>query len=584
MNWLNCAKIKIMLVGFVAVFVLGSGSAKADFTFGEPKNLGPTINSAADDCFATISSDGLELYFMDVDLLRPGGLGGMDIWVTRRSSASEAWGEPVNLGPPINTEYDDAKPSISADGLTIYFGSNRPGGYGGFDLWMSTRAMITDNWGAPVNLGATINSSADEAFSYISTDGLELYFNEYGVPRPGGYGNADIWVAKRATTDDPWGEPVNLGEAINSSYYDSCPCLSSDGLVLFFHGWRPGGPGPEDIWVSTRPSTSDVWGSAVPLPVPVNSPLIDGCAGISADGFTFYFASMRGGGSGSVDTWQATIIPIVDLNGDRVVNSADMCIIVDHWGEYYPLCDIGPTPLGDGIVDVQDLIVLAEHLFEDYRLIAHWKLDETEGSIAYDSVDVNDGICHGEPLWQPTGGKVGGALLFDGLDDYISTDFVLNPVDGAFSVFAWIKGGVPGQVIISQADTTIDTPVGQSTNPGSTWLGANPSDGSLMTGLSDIYFGPLESESVITDGQWHHIGLVYDITALKRRLYVDGTEVAVDSGYVVGLSCDAGLYIGAGQALDATTFFSGLMDDIRIYDVALSAEEIVALAQKGRLW
>ncbi len=58
--------------------------------------------------------------------------------------------------------------------------------------------------------------------------------------------------------------------------------------------------------------------------------------------------------------------PIVDFNGDGIVDTADMCIMVDHWGENYSLCDIGPTPFGDGIVDVQDLIVLAEHLFEEF--------------------------------------------------------------------------------------------------------------------------------------------------------------------------------------------------------------------------
>jgi len=271
--------------------------------------------------------------------------------------------------------------------------------------------------------------------------------------------------------------------------------------------------------------------------------------------------------------------PLLDFNGDGIVDSADMCIMVDHWGENYPLCDIGPTPFGDGIVDVQDLIVFAEHLFEDYRLIAHWELDEIEGSVAYDSIDVNDGICYGEPLWQPAGGKVDGALQLDGIDDYVSTDFILNPADGAFSFFAWVNGGAPGQVIISQADTTIDTPVGPSTKPGSTWLGANPSDGRLMTGLMDIYFGPLESESVITDGQWHHIGLVYDFTAMKRRLYVDGAEVVVDAGYVGGVQSSGGLYFGAGQDLGTGTFFSGLIDDVRIYDAALTAEEIEVLTR-----
>ena len=97
----------------------------------------------------------------------------------------------------------------------------------------------------------------------------------------------------------------------------------------------------------------------------VNSSSSEGNPGISANGSTLYFASNRSGGSGGVDIWQAPILPIVDLNADGIVDSADLTIIVDHWGTDEPLCDIGPMPWGDGIVDVQDLIVLAEHLFEE---------------------------------------------------------------------------------------------------------------------------------------------------------------------------------------------------------------------------
>jgi len=85
-----------------------------------------------------------------------------------------------------------------------------------------------------------------------------------------------------------------------------------------------------------------------------------GC--VSADGSMFY-AGMS----------QVPILPIVDFNGDVIVDSADMCIMVDHWGEDYSLCDIGPMPWGDGIVDVQDLIVLAEHLFEEIFRRDRWK-------------------------------------------------------------------------------------------------------------------------------------------------------------------------------------------------------------------
>ena len=119
----------------------------------------------------------------------------------------------------------------------------------------------------------------------------------------------------------------------------------------------------------------------------VNSPALDGGPSISEDGLTLYFHSNRPGGSGGQDIWQASITPIVDLNGDGIVDAADMCIMVDNWGTDNRLCDIGPMPWGDGIVDVQDLIVLAEHLFEELPPIALWNMDETQGSIAYDSID-----------------------------------------------------------------------------------------------------------------------------------------------------------------------------------------------------
>jgi hypothetical protein len=259
-----------------------------------------------------------------------------------------------------------------------------------------------------------------------------------------------------------------------------------------------------------------------------------------------------------------------DFNGDGIVDCADICMMVEHWHTDEPFYDIAPRPFGDGIVDVQDLAMLSEHLFEDYRMVAHWKLDEAEGDIAYDSAGINDAFVIGDPLWQPADGEVDGALQFDGIDDYVGTPFILDAGAGAFSTFAWIKASTPGQVIISQADQT----VGRGIRPGSTWLGTDPSGGRLMTGLMGTVFGPLESDSVITDGQWHHVGLVYDLTGFHRHLYVDGAEAAADANPVGGVYSDAGLYIGAGQVLDAASFFFGLIDDVRIYDAALTAEEI----------
>jgi len=193
----------------------------------------------------------------------------------------------------------------------------------------------------------------------------------------------------------------------------------------------------------------------------------------------------------------------------------------------------------------------------DRRLLAHWTLDETEGDIAADSAGANDDTVHGDPLWQPTSGQIDGALAFDGTDDYISTDFVLNPADGPFSGFAWIKGGAPGQVIISQR------------RGGLNWLLADPAEGKLMTELKEPgrSGSPLWSQTVITDGNWHRIGLTWD--GSNRVLYVDGVEVAKDTQPQFGSSA-GGLYIGAGNNLEPGSFFSGLIDDVRIYNRAIT--------------
>jgi hypothetical protein len=292
-------------------------------------------------------------------------------------------------------------------------------------------------------------------------------------------------------------------------------------------------------------------------------------------GDVFISADARVGTVGSlhidnVEIGKPALITAFDFNADGIVDAADVCVMIDHWGEDYSLCDIWPKPSGDGIVDVQDLIVLSEHLF----LAAYWKLDESEGNLAQNSMNDNHGILYGEPLWQPDSGQRSGALEFDGVDDCVDIGFVLNPAECAFSAFAWIKGGAPGQVILSQADGPSWT--------GEIWLGIDPSSGSLMTGIRPpdgrSPRPPMIADAFITDGQWHHVGIVVAEQKV-RSLYVDGTRAAFDH-HSVELPCsDGGLIIGSCKTLDAGTFFSGLIDEVRIYNKALNAGEIAALAQ-----
>jgi hypothetical protein len=210
------------------------------------------------------------------------------------------------------------------------------------------------------------------------------------------------------------------------------------------------------------------------------------------------------------------------------------------------------------MVDAQDLEVLMSYWQQevnDPRLAASWRLDETEGAVAADRVGENDGTLHGGPLWQPEGGKTGGALLLDGVDDYVSTAFVLDPAAGPFSVFAWVKGGAPGQVILSQ-------------EKGANWLMAGISDSVLTTELksSGRTGKTLKSAASITDDAWHRVGFVWD--GSSRVLYVDDVEVARDTQTTLA-GTYTGLHVGAGSTLVAGTFWSGLIDDVRIYSRAV---------------
>jgi hypothetical protein len=546
MKWLDDYRMRLVLFGSSAIVMLAvSGRAKADFVFGEPVKFGSIYIYDSDDivCF---SSDGLEMYidrYLSAD--------NVDLYVLKRAKVDDDWGPPVSLGPAVDSPQIDWEASISTDGLTLYFVSNRPGGYGAMDLYMTTRATRNDPWGPAVNLGPTINSSTADADVWISADGLELYFMS---TRSGGYGGFDIWVTTRATENDSWREPSNLGPVVNSAYNEAGTWLSPDGLLLLLHdnaGPRPGGYGNSDFWMTRRASLSDPWQTPVNLGPKVNGPGMECLPRISPDGRTLYLWGTR---DGVGNVWQAPIIPIVDFNGDGLVDAADMVVMIDHWHTDNLLCDIGPAPWGDGIVDVQDLIVLSEHLFEqvsDPTLVAHWPLNETEGMYAADSVGNNDAIVIGGAVWQPGSGQVDDALQLNGIDGCAIASSILNPADGAFSVLAWIKGGEPGQVLVSQQAMA-------------NWL-ATDTEGNLMTELkcTGRSAGYLFSETVITDGQWHRIGLVWD--GSHRTLFVDGVVVAEDTQHgLEGSQMD--LYIGTGKSMEFGTFFSGLIDDVRIYN------------------
>ena len=332
----------------LAVLLASAGQARAQFTFGEPENLGPVVNSSSRDQGPSVSADGLTLFFGSS---RPGGLGELDLWVTTRASTADPWQSPVSLGPPVNTEYEEAAPSISTDGLTLYFNSNRPGSLGYNDLYTTRRASLSDPWQTPVQIGPPVSTAWNEFQPDISADGLTLFFGFWD-----GSGS-DLWATTRANVSDPWQAPASLGVPVNSSFAEWGSSISTDGLTLFFNTLRPGGMGGDDLWMATRTSVSDPWQSAVNLGPLVNTVNADGNPEISADGMTLFFKSTRPGGSGGIDLGQGAVISRcpADLNGDGTVGPVDLATLLGNWGP----CDDCPMDFNDdGLVGPFDLATL----------------------------------------------------------------------------------------------------------------------------------------------------------------------------------------------------------------------------------
>ena len=209
-------------------------------------------------------------------------------------------GERV-LGEPITNPLGDDAVTLdfdfAPDGLSVYFMSNRSGGYGRRDIWVSTRATIQDDWGEAVNLGPNVNDADAQNNPSISNDGLALFFQNNQTRR--------MLMCLRATTDDDWGPAIDLG-----------PCVND----------RP--------WQPTRLE-------------------------IAPDGSTLYFDN-----AGCI--WQVSIKPIVDFDDNGSVGMDDLLTMIEALGTDEQLCDVGPMPWGDGVVNEADLEVLMERWGEIY--------------------------------------------------------------------------------------------------------------------------------------------------------------------------------------------------------------------------
>ena len=296
-----------VLAGAVGVAPAARGQTFSAWS--EPASLGPVLNTEATDGCPFIAKKGLSLYFASN---RAGGLGGLDIYVSQRASLEEPWGPARNLGPVVNSPANELCPTLTIDGHRLFFVSSRPG-CGGQDLHVAWRRNKRDDfaWESVENLGCTVNSPAnDYTPSYVEDDETGEALLYFSSNRPGGPGGADIYVSSLGA-DGTFG-PASRVEELTTPWDDERPNVRKDGREIFFDSNRPGTVGGPDLWTATRAGFDEPWSEPANLGPLVNSLALDGRTSLSFDGRALYFMSSRPGstpgptGSPSIDLYVTT--------------------------------------------------------------------------------------------------------------------------------------------------------------------------------------------------------------------------------------------------------------------------------------
>jgi len=214
-------------------------SDKVNGLWSKARSLPGNINTNQNEGAQSISQDGQWLIFTGCNF--PDGFGSCDLYISYLTS--DGWSTPENLGDSINTEFWESAPSLSPDKRDLYFASNRPGGYGGIDLYVSHR-RLNGHWSAPENLGPAINTAGNDAAPFIHADNQSLYFTSNGHT---GYGGDDLFVSRKGPKG-AWSEPENLGYPINTIENEGSLVIAADGKTAFYASDRADSRGGLDLY------------------------------------------------------------------------------------------------------------------------------------------------------------------------------------------------------------------------------------------------------------------------------------------------------------------------------------------------
>jgi hypothetical protein len=395
--------------------------ARAQLEFGIPTPMASPINEGGGYAYPWLTSDELTMYFATT----AGSLGGTDIMVATRASIDAPWGSPSNLGAPINTTLSDTFPSLTGDGLELYFQrTSDPFTHADGDLYVSKRASTSDPWESPVPL--PLNSDVRDASPHISADGLTLYFDS---TRPQSYVSYEFntWVATRSSRSEPFGEPTY--------FHPGLGFVTEDGLTHLFSTGPEGASllgvpnyGFDDLYARTRESTADDFGPARILDAPVSASSLDCCMALGVFDSKLLFTSARPGAPsdgplGFVNMWQAPLAQAVTV---EIQPGSDPALM---------------NPMSEGVLPVAIL--------------------STE---EFDASQVDpDTLLFGDPLLIAVGATPVSPLSWsqqdvdlDGLTDlaleFSIPELLANEVIGAATVQGYLAGGLLDGTVIAGRD------------------------------------------------------------------------------------------------------------------------------------
>lgn len=205
-------------------------------------NMGSPPNTGFPDGAAALSADGYYLFYTRCDMRSPNGIegGGCDLVFSYLENGG--WSSPQYFGYTLNTTAYEGQPCLSSDNRELYFVSNREGGYGGMDIWVSR--FVNNFWTKPVNLGPTINTPGNETAPFIHPDNESLYFASDGHP---GLGGSDIFLSRK-NKNGTWKKPINLGAPVNSEEHEMSVVVDARGKNGYMASKRPGGKGGLDLY------------------------------------------------------------------------------------------------------------------------------------------------------------------------------------------------------------------------------------------------------------------------------------------------------------------------------------------------